>query len=54
MVSRECQHTSESEDPFYMVPLVVPNKKNLHQALTAYIDVCHRVSMLARHVHLSS
>lgn len=38
MISRECNHTSESEEPTYMLSLTVQNKSNLYQSLDLYVE----------------
>lgn len=38
VVSDECSHTSEQEEPFYMLSLTVNNKANVHQALSLYVE----------------
>ena len=38
MISRECPHTSEREEPFYMISLTVKNKRTLKQALDNFIE----------------
>ena len=38
MLSRECSHTSEREEPFYMLSLTVKNKPSLAQALDLFVE----------------
>jgi ubiquitin C-terminal hydrolase len=38
IISHECEHSSEREEPFYMVSVTVKNKANLRQALDLYVE----------------
>jgi ubiquitin C-terminal hydrolase len=38
MISKECPHTSEREEPFYKLSLVVKNKRTVQEALEMYVE----------------